>query len=81
MQWVKNFRKAVFLGSRWNHSAPKCEDRAEIAKTLFSDNHGHNIIAILRIYNGFLSPQANLKYVKLIKEFPRDLSQRFNDQI
>ena len=35
LQGIKIFRKAVFLGSRWNHSAPKSEDRAEIAKNSF----------------------------------------------
>ena len=32
---VKSFRKEIFLGSTWNHSAPKSLDSAEIAKNSF----------------------------------------------
>ena len=34
-QVAKMFRKEVYLGSTWNHSAPKSADRAEIVKNRF----------------------------------------------
>ena len=35
---VKIFGKEDFLGSTLNHSAPKSVDRADVAKTVFSDS-------------------------------------------
>ena len=75
----KNLKKEVFLGSTWNHSASKSVDTAEITKKYLIRQSCVLNVRPSTNFNGFSSPQAKLKYIKLIKEVPRELSQRFID--
>ena len=76
---LKNLRKEVFLGSTWKHSATKSADTAEIAKNCLIRQSCALNVRLFTNFNGVSSPQANLKYIKLIKKFLRDLSRRFID--
>ena len=58
---VKNFRKEVFIGSRWSNSSPKSEDWAEIAKNcVLRQSWSYILLGNFTNFNGFLSPQSNL---------------------
>ena len=57
----KTIKKEIFLGSTWNHLAPKSVDTGENSEKYLNKQSCVLNVRLSTNFNGFSSPQAKLK--------------------